>query len=315
MPASELNDLMAALEVDFVKLAECLINPGWRLVPPTTDMCVIHYNLAGHGWLAVRGEPPVPLTPHTLVILPPGRPFEIAVAPASGKSLALKTVEPQTLDFEPGALRRLVVGDGEPEFILIYGYFRASFASSIDLFSLLAAPIVEKFDPADQLDHKLKSVLSELAAQDVGSRAMSTALLKQVLVTLLRRSLSSPNLWVERFSMLSDPQIARAFSDMVARPGAPHSVQSLSYTSGLSRSAFMSRFAEAFGNSPMRILRQLRMRYAARMLTADTMSIDQIANAAGYASRSSFFRAFLKAHNCDPSDYRTAATRSSGRMQ
>jgi AraC family transcriptional activator of mtrCDE len=91
---------------------------------------------------------------------------------------------------------------------------------------------------------------------------------------------------------------------MVARPGAAHSVQSLAHSAGLSRSAFMARFSNILGRSPMVILRDLRMRQAAIDLTTTTMSIDLVAYNAGYESRSSFVRAFRKAYERDPSDYR-----------
>jgi AraC family transcriptional activator of mtrCDE len=94
---------------------------------------------------------------------------------------------------------------------------------------------------------------------------------------------------------------------MVARPGAAHSVQSLAHSAGLSRSAFMARFSDIFGQSPMVILRDLRMRQAAIDLKTTTMSIDVVALNAGYESRSSFVRAFRKAYNQDPSDYRRIA--------
>jgi AraC family transcriptional activator of mtrCDE len=139
---------------------------------------------------------------------------------------------------------------------------------------------------------------------------MTAALMKQVLITILRRSLHSTELWVERFSTLRDPQVARAFSDVVARPGAAHSIETLSQTSGLSRSAFMARFSKMFGDSPMTVLRQLRMRQAAILLQADNLALDQIAHAIGYASRSSFLRAFRKANGADPSDSRVRARKS-----
>jgi AraC-like DNA-binding protein len=123
-------------------------------------------------------------------------------------------------------------------------------------------------------------------------------------VALLRRSLRSMDLWVERFSLLSDPQIARAFADMVAHPGARHSVRSLARTAFLSRSAFVARFTRVVGRSPMSILRDLRMRQAAAQLRSTAMTIDEIAHHAGYASRSSFVRAFREAHGCDPTSYR-----------
>jgi AraC family transcriptional regulator, activator of mtrCDE len=107
--------------------------------------------------------------------------------------------------------------------------------------------------------------------------------------------------------VLNDPQIARALSDMVARPDAPHSIATLSDRSALSRSAFMLRFRNAFGASPMTVLRQMRMRQAKILLAVDSLSIDQIARAVGYANRTSFRRAFRKAYGIDPSDYRATA--------
>jgi AraC family transcriptional activator of mtrCDE len=151
----------------------------------------------------------------------------------------------------------------------------------------------------DQLDQKLKSALAELIAQEVGSGAMSAALLKQVLITILRRSLRAADRWGERFAMLSDPKITRAFSHMVAQPGAAHSVLKLAQTSSLSRSAFMARFAQAFGDSPMAVLRQPRMRRAKTLLATKTLTVDQVAGMVGYSSRGSFYRAF-RAFNQGP---------------
>ena len=54
----------------------------------------------------------------------------------------------------------------------------------------------------------------------------------------------------------------------------------------------------------MVVLRRQRMRHAANLLAGEGLSIDQIAQEAGYVSRSSFVRAFHKAYGTDPSDYR-----------
>jgi AraC family transcriptional regulator, activator of mtrCDE len=249
--------------------------------------------------------PPIPLSPHTLTILPPHTAFKIEVECDTGS--ALRTIESSQIPFEPGKVRRIVAGSGDPRVIMICGYFRASYGASIDLFARLPVPIVEKFDAADQLDQKLRSALAELIAQEVGFSAMTMALMKQVLVAILRRSLNSTDLWVERFAVLSDPQIASALSDMVAHPDAAHSIETLSRASALSRSAFMFRFAKAIGASPMTVLRQMRMRQAKVLLGVDSLSIDQIARAVGYTNRTSFFRAFRKAYGIDPSDYRSDA--------
>jgi AraC family transcriptional activator of mtrCDE len=302
----DLDSLINALEVHFVKLAECLVSLGWRLALDSIDAPGIHYNLQGRGRMIIGDYPPIDLLPHTLVIAPKGQPFVLEVPKDQERT---KTSGGHWQKFEPEALRRFVAGEGKPELMLICGYFGASFGGSLELFTTLSSPIVEQFDAGDQLDYKLKSALAELAAQEVGMGVMTTALLKQVLITLFRRSLSSLSLWVERFSVLGDPQIARAFADMVARPGDPHSVQTLSQKVGLSRSVFMARFAASFGRPPMAVLRQLRMRHAAVLLATNNLSIDQVSYDVGYASRSSFFRAFRKAYGSDPSDYRADAHR------
>lgn len=301
--ASDLDNLMTRLEVIFVKLAECLVSPGWQLSFLASDIPAIHYNLSGTGQLTVGDAAPILLAPHTLVIVPPKQPFHITVASDDGSApMSMSIGRRSKEDEESGAMLRYVTGSGEPQVMLICGYFQANYGISIDLFATLASPIVERFEASDQLDQKLKSALAELVAQEVGMGAMTTALLKQVLVTLLRRSLNSMSVWAEQFSMLRDPQIARAFSDMVAHPEGPHSIESLSQLAGLSRSAFMVRFTEIVGNSPMAVLRQLRMRQAATLLTAKTLSMDQIARGVGYANRSSFLRAFRKVYGVDPAD-------------
>jgi AraC family transcriptional activator of mtrCDE len=122
--------------------------------------------------------------------------------------------------------------------------------------------------------------------------------------------LVSTNPWVERFAILSDPPIARAFATMTSRPSVPHTVRSLAHAVGLSRSTFMARFSAAFGDSPMSLLRRVRMRHAADLLAANALFIDQVALNAGYQSRSSFTRTFRRYYGCDPSEYRTKAQRS-----
>ena len=79
----------------------------------------------------------------------------------------------------------------------------------------------------EELRFHIDRQIEQLVSQEIGFGAMSAALLKQVIVVLLRRSISSMQSWVERFSMLRDPQIARAFSEMAAQPGRHHSLQSL----------------------------------------------------------------------------------------
>ena len=304
----DLDKLMTTLDVTFVRLSECALAAAAHLAVDRTNASTIYCCLRGAGVILLDDETPIRLTPHTLVIVPPGR--AMTVAATEHATAPRNASKYNNGGFTPGASQRHTVGDGEPALVLACGSFRANYGPALDLFGSLATPIVETFDVHDQLDQVMAYAMAELAAQDVGGGPMSAALLKLVLLALLRRCLVSTNAWVERFSILSDPPIARAFAEMASRPSVPHTVQSLSHAVGLSRSAFMARFSAAFGESPMSLLRRVRMRHAADLLAANALSIDRVALNTGYQSRSSFTRTFRRYYGSDPSEYRASARRT-----
>jgi AraC family transcriptional activator of mtrCDE len=287
----DLDRMLASLEVEFVQLSECLVSPGWQLSLAPVHFPGIHYNLSGTGTMIVPDEPPIHLVPHTLIIVPTGKPFRLEAQGSTGP----RHVDSRSFEFAPGTVQRFVAGGDAAEIVLICGHFRASYGAAIGLFHTLPGPIVERFSASDQLDVKLRSALSELASQEIGSGAMTSTLIKQVLIALMRRLLRAADRWGEHFALLADARIAKAFALMIAQPGAPHSVESLARAAALSRSTFMSRFTAVFGESPMGVLRQLRMRRARMLMDAGAMSVEQIALAVGYTSRGSFFRAYRKA--------------------
>jgi AraC family transcriptional activator of mtrCDE len=253
----------------------------------------------GTGKLFIGDKPPIELVPHTLIIVPSNAPFRIEV-PDEQDPTALRLVNgklpaPVTTD-----VLRFVAGEGEPALILFCGYFYASYGLSMNIFDDLTTPIVEQFGIENKIDQVLATALKELASQEIGAGAMSAALLKQVIVTLLRRSLTSLDLWVERFSILGNPAISRAFSAMVANPSGAHTVSSLAKVAHLGRSAFMAQFTALFGRPPISVLRDLRMRQAEQQLKAGTLSLKEIAAESGYRSLSSFLRAYHKVFGKDP---------------
>jgi AraC family transcriptional regulator, activator of mtrCDE len=309
LSTADLNNLMRALEIDVVALTEILVPRGHRAEMGMIDTPAIHYNLKGSGRISINRGPNMPLMPHVLIIVPPNTPFSIEVDGGDG---APRLINRDCWKRDEEGLLRVAVPNEKPEVVQICGFFNASFGQSVGLFRDLREPVVEQFEPSDKIDGKLREAMDELLSQEVGMGAMTASLLKQVIIALARRSLRSSQSWTDRFSILADRQITRAFADMVARPGAAHTVQSLAYSASLSRSAFMARFSEIFGRSPMAILRDLRMRQAALDLTTTTTPVDVVAHNAGYESRSSFVRAFRKAYNVDPSEYRQSVKNVEG---
>ncbi|MBK0392601.1 AraC family transcriptional regulator [Ramlibacter algicola] len=301
---TDLETLLGTLEVKFVALTECLVSMGYALELGGVNAPGLHYNLVGKGRAIVDGGEPIPLMPHTLIVVPASSLFRIEVEGRHGYS-GLLSINGRTPTRSPDVVRRVTAGtEEEPSLILVCGYFHATYGACADLFAGLTEPIFEQFSAEDQVDTKLQAALAELVTQEIGSGAMSAALLKQVVVQLLRRSLVSMNAWVEHLSVLGDPLVARAFAAMAMRPGDDHSLESLAHLACLSRSAFVARFSSAVGKAPMQVLRELRLRQAMSQLKGSGLAIELIAHNAGYASRSSFIKAFRKSYGMDPSEVR-----------
>ena len=189
----DLDKLMTTLDVTFVRLSECALAAAAHLSVARTNASTIHCCLRGAGVIFLDDETPIRLTPHTLVIVPPGR--AMTVAATEHATAPRNTSKYNNGGFTPGASQRHTVGDGEPALVLACGSFRANYGPALDLFGSLATPIVEIFDVHDQLDQVMAYAMAELAAQDVGGGPMSAALLKLVLLALLQRCLVSTNAW------------------------------------------------------------------------------------------------------------------------
>ena len=285
---ADLDTLVGTLEVRQVTLEECTLKGERRFEPANDGMTRLYYGMCGTGSLTTSNGLSIAIAQHTLVVVPPVSREHLQCRPAREN-------------------RAMLAGSAR----VLCGHFPAAFGDVVDMFGGLSTPIVERFSEGHDLPAKLTHALVELKGREPGSVAMTSLLMKQTLVLLLRRSLTSPNPWVERFAILRDHRISKAFAEMTARPGAEHTVDSLARTACLSRSTFMARFFELVGRTPMSVLRDLRMRQAAQQLRVTGVPIGQIGQAAGYANNSGFIRAFRKAYGMDPREYRGQALPSS----
>ncbi|WP_171114948.1 MULTISPECIES: helix-turn-helix domain-containing protein [Streptomyces] len=106
-----------------------------------------------------------------------------------------------------------------------------------------------------------------------------------------------------------DARVRRAQALIAADPGAPHTVRSLAEAVALSPSRFAHLFAQQVGESPMRALREARLRHAARLLEATDLSVERVAAASGFASPFHFNRVFHERFGSPPGAYRARACR------
>lgn len=303
--------LISELEVQFVWLSYCLVSPGFRLEMGDFDYPGIHYNISGRGRMLIVGREPIDLEPHTLIVVPNNSAFKIEVADEVRNEEELKTINWQEVIKKKCDIYEFVAGNAQTaEVNLVCGFFKASYGQTTDLFTGLQSPIIEQFSTADRLGDRLSAAVLEFLGREIGSDAISGMLLKQVIILLLRRSLVSVDLWLERFAILRDARIAKVFAAMTADPGGPHTIKSLADIACMSRSSFMSTFTSILGKSPMATLRDLRMRHATRLLKQSHLSIDQVSQGSGYDSKTSFNRVFRQVYGKYPNEYRAELFKS-----
>jgi AraC family transcriptional activator of mtrCDE len=299
--APVLGRLLEVLKTEVTAATEFLVRDETVEIPcgTTTALC---FGVCGIGRVLVGGAVPRTLSPNLVLVVPRGQSLAISkqslatrYGGASGAISASAVIAEPSSSISQGQS----IG-GEEELGFIYLPFRAFWGQRLDLFATLRTVITEDFTANCQVRQCLKAIVEEQGRRRIGAEAMAAALVKQILIIVLRRSLTPGCVWARHMALLSDELVARAFSEMVALPGAPHSIASLSRTAGLSRSAFIARFIAALGDPPVSILRQLRMQHAADLFKASNLTIDQIALTVGYSSRASFIRAYRHAQSNGP---------------
>ncbi|MEV0174308.1 helix-turn-helix domain-containing protein [Streptomyces sp. NPDC050803] len=101
-----------------------------------------------------------------------------------------------------------------------------------------------------------------------------------------------------------DARVLRAEALIAADPAAPHTVRSLAAQVALSPSRFAHLYTQQLGRSPMRALREARLRHAARLLESTDLSVERVAAASGFASPFHFNRVFRERYGMPPGAYR-----------
>jgi len=107
-----------------------------------------------------------------------------------------------------------------------------------------------------------------------------------------------------RVRMSLEPRVREALEVMGSNLTAPHSVDSLAGSCGLSPSRFAHLFRAELGISPVRALRRMRLREAALQLRYGDGSIEAIAEGTGFTSPSHLSREFRRHFGVSPLSYR-----------
>ena len=105
-------------------------------------------------------------------------------------------------------------------------------------------------------------------------------------------------------SLLLHPRLGAVIQQMLEMPGHAWTVESLASIAHMSRASFAQLFRDVSGTTPLAVLTKLRLQIAAQMFSRETLPVVVIAESVGYASESSFHKAFVREFGCTPGEYR-----------
>lgn len=300
MNSGVLDRLLITLSVRLHAFSICRIQHGWRLVFGPFEAITVHYVLHGSGSVRVTGSSWIPFGPGSIIVIPArhphaiGEPVEV-LGEARGE-------EHCTVQHE--GLVTFTAGDGEPDVLLVCGMISTSHEGALGLLAPLRSPMVQDLSAEHALQQAFALMRAEIAKPAIGTQALTEALMKQCLILLLRRQLVHDSASSPVFASLRDPRLARAVTEVIERPAAAYTVESLAKVAGMSRASFADRFSQAFAQTPIDFVQKVRLRLAAQLLTTTDLPVQVVATSIGYASRSHFSRAFRMTYGVEPKRYR-----------
>ena len=163
---------------------------------------------------------------------------------------------------------------------------------------------------AGRLGELLRLVGDEAVAERPGRALILGRLLETLLVEALRSGaapLAEDGQGLMRG--LAEPKIGRALTLLHQDASKPWTVADLARDVGMSRSALAGRFTRTVGLPPMDYLAQWRMTLARNALLSSGLSMNDIAERAGFQSVSAFSTAFRRMHGVSPTAYVASALR------
>jgi AraC-like DNA-binding protein len=301
MDDSGVNDLLEALDIRVEALAVCQIGRTYSLRCEPIDQVLVHFVLKGEGFLECEhGQ--FPLSTGTLIVVPKRLPKRLR---GSGPIEHVRDAEAacQICD----GLVSFEASDGEADLLLGCAVLSTAVGGELPLFDHIKYPLVQKSDdPA--LQDLFGAMLGELSRPRLGTRAFVSALMKQVIIVLLR----SPREGEAQLLLpIVNGKLAGVVAAVLQRPQDVHTVESLAAKAGMSRARFSHHFSGAYQCSPKAFVQSVRLASAARLLKASNLPVKSVAASVGFASRSHFSRAFQAKYGVDPSAFRQVSSGTS----
>lgn len=151
----------------------------------------------------------------------------------------------------------------------------------------------------DEIEAIMRTMLDEFAAHKDSWRTMLESYMNILIIRILRRvrfenaDKSQPDLWAQLFDYID------------RNLGSDLTLPTLARKCFYNPSYFSRIFKERFDISLTEYINRRRIDHAIRLYRETSLSGEEIAERAGFSSKSSFYRVFTKVTGHSPSEYRT----------
>lgn len=198
------------------------------------------------------------------------------------------------------------IGRGPVTARVLCGRLRVSWPAGLRRMSM--PPVIDMaINPAVPGGSSMRIETLQMFGTGPGATALLTRFAAMMLALMLRSHPQCPLLF--RLSASSDP-IAHSLQLIASDPAANWSVASLAQKVGMSRSNFAARFTAEVGRTPMEVITERRMLYAAELLEQGELKIVEVSARAGYRSEAAFSRRFTRHFGLSPSEVRRKSQQS-----
>lgn len=157
---------------------------------------------------------------------------------------------------------------------------------------------------AAQLAGLVGLMRAESAEENLGGRAMLSALSTAMFALVLRLASQGAEIPTGLLALAGHPRLAPALTVIFNKPERPWTLPELAERCGMSRATFIRQVQQRLGRSASELLTDVRMTVAANALRASRISTGAVAEAAGYQSEAAFQRVFKQHMGVTPAQYR-----------
>lgn len=268
-----------------------------------TQIIAYHFVVDGSLFVGVEGAPAMKVRGGEIVLLPRNDPHTLASGPGLEAKNARDLIQPAV----NGGLARVSYGGGGDAVHLVCGFLASDQLHNpfIDALPRILKIDVRHGTSRDWVEASVRFAANEL----IEGRRASSSVVSRLSELLLVEAVRSYSLtlgeqergWLKGFA---DPHIRRALALIHRNISNPWSVEALAREVGLSRSAFVDRFASLVGMPPIRYLTLWRLQTAKLNLSETQTTIARLAHSVGYESEEAFSRAFKREFGLSPARWR-----------